>query len=83
MALTDENAVERMVAVKAVPRRRAAGQPRRLLSSAAPASRSRAVAQAANGLVCNWLYRFGFHLVELWSGGNGLVLENSLVWFGL
>jgi len=43
MALTDENAVERMVAVKAVPRRRAAGQPRRLLSSAAPASRSRAV----------------------------------------
>ena len=44
MALTDENAVERMVAVKAVPRRRAAGQPRRLLSSAAPASRSRAVA---------------------------------------
>ena len=35
--------------------------------------------QDANELVCNWLYWFGFHLVELWSGGNGLALENSLV----
>ena len=39
--------------------------------------------QDANDLVCNWLYWFGFHLVELWSGGNGLALENSLVWLGL
>ena len=38
------------------------------------------ISQAGNGLVCNWFYWFGLHPVGLRSVGNGLALENSLVW---